>query len=294
LRNGVSLADALEAGDVDLPDFYGPMIRAGEASGSLGLVLRQLAGEIQKNINLKETIASAIRYPLIVLALSFLTIVLVFSYVVPEFQRLFEGNDTALPMMTRFVFAVSDLFQAYGWLILAAVLMLLLTLRWLISRADFRTWSDGILRRLPVVGDLITKRETARFCGVLSMLLRGGNSILDAVAIALQTIENKSIAAELRNLPTALKRGESLVSALQSALGFPNRAIQLVRVGEESGRMGDMLGQIADIYTAELKRDLDRGLSMLGPALTIVLGIVVAGTIAAILSAIMTAYELPF
>ncbi len=294
VRGGVSLADALSASDVDFPRFYGPMVRAGEASGSLGLILRQLSEELRKSLHLKETISSAIRYPVIVLALSFLTIVLVFSYVVPEFQRLFEGSKATLPLMTRIVFAISDLIQHYGWLMIASILLVLLVIRFFSRRPDFSLRADRILLNLPVIGGLIVQRETARFCGVLSMLLHGGNSILDAVAIALQTIENSAFASELSALPIALKRGVSLANGLQAAPSFPVRAIQLVRVGEESGRMREMLAQTADIFSSELRRDLDRSLSLLGPALTIGLGIMVAGTIAAILSAIMTAYELPF
>jgi general secretion pathway protein F len=293
VRKGESLADACEAQAQDLPPTYVPMIRAGEASGMLDRVLIQLAANQKSSQELKTAIASATRYPIIVLIVALLTVALVFLYVVPEFRSLFDGPDADIPIATRFVFAISDFLSRFGWLMLVVMLLGIVAAGRFYRSAQGRRYLDGWVLKIPLVGDLIRKREAIRFCDTLAMLLEGGTGLLEAIDIVVAAVGNREIAKEFADLGNRVRRGENLANALAPTAALPDRAIQLIRVGEETGRLAEMMREVVRAFDLELKRDLEKNLSLIGPALTIVLGVIVAGTIGAILSAILSTYNLP-
>ncbi len=293
VRGGVSLADAMAASDTPTPTYYVPMLRAGEASGNVGPVLKSLADELLEDVALRQAIVSALRYPLFVLCLALLTVMLVFVYVVPEFQRLFDGRLDTLPAMTQLVFSTSTWLREFGWILPVVLLLGFLGAIRMHRSPRYRDAIDRQLLNLPIVGKLIVQRETARTTGALAMLLDSGVNILEAVTVTLQVIQNSAYKAELNQLPATLKSGKSLAVGLEASAHMPARAVQLVRLGEEGGRLPDMLKRCANLFAGDLRRDLDRALALLGPVLTIVLGLLVAGAIVAILGAIMTSYSLP-
>jgi general secretion pathway protein F len=232
-------------------------------------------------------------YPVFVLVMSFLTLVLLFTVVVPQFRPLFRENGAAMPLPMAVVMAVSDGLQSYGWVLLLAILLLAIALRLQGLQPAARLRRDRRLLKVPVIGTLIAKVEVARFARTLGTLLANGVVLLSALSITAGTIGNRCLADAVEAVAARLKRGEGLATPLMETGLFPRLALQLIHVGEESGQLETMLIRVADIYDEEVKRGLQRLLALLVPAVTIFLGLLVAAIIGSMLVAILSTYELP-
>ncbi len=294
VRGGTSLADALEVEGAVFPSYYAGMVRAGEAGGQLEVVLGRLAETLERAQALKESVVTALLYPALVLALAVGSLVVLMTLVIPEFRPLFEDAGAALPLLPQVILWVSDLLQAYWWLPLVGLVLLVVVVRRLIARPEGRlAWDRGCLR-LPLFGDLLLKLEVARLTRTLGTLLANGVSVLNAFTMTLGATQNQAVAEALSELRGRVAKGEGLARPLTELGLFPALAVQLIEIGEESGRLEPMLLRVAEIYDEEVKRTIGRLLALLVPAVTIVLGAVIAVIIGAMLSAILSAYDLPF
>lgn len=291
LRGGASLAEALEArGDVFRPDFIG-MVRAGEAGGALAPALARQADMLERADRLTQTVRSALAYPLLVLVLTGISLVILLVYVVPQFRPMFEDAGVELPLTTAIVVAVSDFAANHGWLA-ALVAVAAVALSWSAWRTPRGRLAFARLRlATPLIGDLTRRIETARFCRTLGALLQNGVAILAGLEIASGTIANPVIAEAVRHAAGPLSRGEGLAAPLATSGAFPAMAVQLIEVGEESGRLPDMLEQVATVYERETAIAIQRMLSLLTPAVTIGLGMLIALIIGSILAAILGSYS---
>ena len=292
VRGGATLADALEPFKDSLPPYYTGLVRAGEAGGALESVLSRLAESMERAQSLRETVRSAMYYPAFVLAMSVLTLIVLFTMVIPEFRPLFEDSATGMPSSMAAVIAVSDTLRDYWWAIALGIVAIVLLVQQQYKGIEGRRRRDGLLLRLPLFGDLVTKLEVARFARTLGTLLANGVMVLNALSITAETISNRLLAEAIGGLAGRLKRGEGLALPLMETGLFPPLAVQLIQVGEESGQMESMLLRVADIYDEEVKRTIQRLLAMLVPVMTICIGILVAGIIATMLTAILSTYEL--
>ncbi|MGH6891714.1 MAG: type II secretion system F family protein [Dongiaceae bacterium] len=292
IRGGSSLADALTAHRESLPAYYIGLVRAGEAGGTLDGVLARLAETLERAQALRETMLSAMYYPAFVLIMSALTLVVLFTLVIPEFRPLFEDSATPMPDSMAAVIALSDGLRDYWWAIALIAAAIVLAVRQHDRTPQGRDRRDRWVLRLPLAGELVTKVEVARFARTLGTLLANGVMVLTAVSITAETISNRRIAQAIGGLANRLKRGEGLATPLLETGLFPPLAVQLVRVGEESGQLEKMLLRVADIYDEEVKRTLQRMLSLLVPVLTICIGILVGAIIATMLTAILSTYDL--
>ena len=294
VRGGSSLADALEGEGRVFPSYYAGMVRAGEAGGQLEAVLGRLAETLERAQALKESVVTALIYPALVVLLAVASLVVLMTLVIPEFRPLFEEAGAALPLLPRVILWVSDVLRAFWWLPVAGLVLLVLGLRHYVARPEGRLAWDRWLLGLPLFGDLLLKLEVARLTRTLGTLLANGVSVLNAFSMTLGTTQNQAVAEGLSELRGRVAKGEGLARPL-AALGlFPALAVQLIEIGEESGRLEAMLLRVAEIYDEEVKRTLGRLLSLLVPLVTILLGGVIAVIIGAMLSAILSAYELPF
>jgi general secretion pathway protein F len=212
--------------------------------------------------------------------------------VIPEFRPLFENSGTALPLSTQIVIGTSDFMVSYWWAILVAILVVaLLIQRHNADPAGRLRWDRWVIG-LPMIGGLVIKIEVARFSRTLGSLLANGVSALNALAMAAETAENTAVVEGLGEAQVRMAKGEGLSHPMAETGLFPHLALQLIQVGEESGRLEDMLLRIADIYDDEVKRTIDRMLALLVPGITIVLGILIALIIGSILAAILSSYDL--
>ncbi|HPE74148.1 MAG TPA: type II secretion system F family protein [Candidatus Competibacter sp.] len=293
VRGGSSLADALEVQGV-FSRFYLNMVRAGEAGGALDVVLKRLTEFLERSQALRETVTSALIYPIILLSVSALSVIILLTFVVPQFQRLFADAGKALPLATQIVIAVGDGFRYYWWV--GAILFVLLSAiaRRQLSQPESRArWDDRFLR-LPLFGDLIAKVETARLSRTLGTLLGNGVSMLNALTIVRETLSNQVLAGALGEVAEHVKTGRGLADPLLEAGRFPKLAVQMIRVGEETGQLQEMLLQVADTYDGEVQTAVKRLLTLLEPALILGLGVIIAGIIMSILVAILSLNDLAF
>ena len=293
IRGGASLADALGAEDKTFPAYYVSMVRAGEAGGTLEVVLDRLARFMAGAIEVRERVRSALIYPMILLGMAILAIVVLMGVVVPRFKPLFEDAGEALPVATQIVVAIGEGIEAYWWLIALAIIAGVGIVRHQLRSPAWRhRWDLGKLRT-PLLGPLIIKAEVARFCRTLGTLIGNGVGMLSALSLAGDTIANAALARDIETVAGGLKEGKSLTEPLADSDLFPRLAIHLTRIGEETGKMEEMLLKVADIYDQDVQRTLDRALALLVPVFTIVLGVIIAGIIGSILAAILSVYELP-
>jgi general secretion pathway protein F len=292
IRGGSTLASALEAHKASLPVYYIGLVRAGEAGGALDSVLWRLADTLENATALRETIRSAMYYPAFVLLMSIATLIVMFVMVIPEFKPLFDDSGSAMPGSMAAMIAISDALREGWWVILLAVLAVFLLGRMYFSAAQVKDRRDRWILKLPVIGEVVTKIEVARFSRTLGVLLAHGVLVLSAVSITADAVANRQMAAAIRGLSSKLGGGEGLAAPLMETGLFPRLAVQLIRVGEEGGQLEPMLLRVADIYDDEVKRTLQRLLALVVPVMTICIGALVAAIIGTMLTAILSTYEI--
>ena len=293
VRSGATLAEALEQQTELLPSYYVGMVRAGEASNSLGTIFARLGQLLTRTRAVRERVKSALLYPIIVLVVAGFTIAVLLTVVVPQFRPLFESAGAALPWPTRIVIAAGDIVREFWWACLLVPIAMASAVWYHYQQASGRAFWDGALLKLPIVGALILKLDVARFTRTLGTLLENGVAELNALSIATSTVTNRAVSNALSGVSVRLRRGDGWSAPLRDTKAFPNLAVQLIQVGEESGQLDAMLIQAGEIFDDEAERTLERLLTLLVPLITIVLGLVVAAIIGAMLMAILSTYSIP-
>lgn len=294
VNGGASLADAIEGQGGAFNHFYINLLRAGEAGGALETVLERLAEHMQQSKEVHDAMVSAMIYPAILIVVAVSSIFILLGYVVPQFTELFEDVGQVLPLPTRITIAVGEGLQSYGWVALLVVVAgVWIMRRQLEDPRGRRRWHARFLK-LPLAGAIITRVEVARFARTLGTLLHNGVPVLKALSIVKDSIGNQVIADGIERVAGSLKEGQSLAEPLAEAALFPPFAIHMIRVGEESGRLEELLLQVASIYDRETQVTIKRTLSLLEPVLILVLGIVIAAVIISILMAILGINQLVF
>ena len=289
---GSSLADAMAAQGSIFPDFCISIVRAGEASASLETVLERLTDFIERAEATKEHLKSALVYPAFVAVACCLSIAVLLLIVVPQLRPLFEESGQQLPWSARYLLALSELLQNYWWAGIAGLaLMIGLGLSYG-RRPVVRSWWDNHLLRMPLVGDPARKIEAARFCRILGTLLKNGVPLLGALSITNATSRNAAFRDGIGSIIENVTVGRGLAESLKQTQDFPQLAEQLVRIGEETACQEEMLGRIADLLEVDTRRRIDRLLTLITPAVTVVLGLIIAGVTMSIMSALLSVYNL--
>jgi general secretion pathway protein F len=291
VRDGVSLADAFEATSV-FSKSYVTMVRAGEHSGNLEATLKRLADYLERASAVREAVVSAMIYPIVLLCTAGVSIVFVLMFVLPEFAPLFAQAGKALPLPTRIALEISALLTNYWWLIGILGAGLYLLARRASATPAFHRARDRTVLRLPLLGDLVLKTQVERFSRMLGTLLMNGVALPQALLIAGDTLSNGVIADAVRDTAARLKEGEPLAARLRQTGVFPPLALDMIRVGEETGALQDMLLKQAELYEREVRHAVDRLLALMVPLMTVVMGMIVAGLIASILLAILSINDL--
>lgn len=292
VRGGSSLSVAFASEEQSFDRFCLGMIRAGEAGGSLDVVLGKTAEYLERSQKSRQSFRSALIYPIVLLLTSVISVGIVVTVVIPSFEDVFAQAGYDLPLATRVVLAVGDLAQAFWWVpLVAAGVAFIVARRIRRDPAGRREWDRRVLR-IPVVGPLLAKAEVARMSYTMGMLLANGVPLLSSLGIVKDTLGNAAMVHAFDDLQERVKEGKSLAAPLEETGLFPTLATHLVRIGEESGRLEDMLFRIADAFEQDFQNSVQRFLTLLVPALTFFMAIVIAGIIVAILVPMLSIQEL--
>jgi len=292
VRGGKSLSQALDMHREVFSRFYVNIVRAGEAGGALGAVLTRLSDTMERNKELRESVKSALIYPIILICVAVTSVMILLVFVVPQFQQTFAQAGKALPVPTQVVIFVGTGLRKYWWLLIAVVVAgVWLFRRWLSRPAARFRWDQRLLR-WPLIGDLTAKVEVARFARTLATLLGNGVTLLAGLSIVKETMTNTVLAQSLDGVTTRLREGKGFGRPLLETGLYPRLATQMILVGEESGRLEEMLNRVADVYDREVAMAVKRFLAVLEPALILGLAVLIGGIVFSILLGVMGMSEL--
>lgn len=294
VKGGSTLADALQSQAGVFSKFYINMIRAGEAGGSLGSVLVRLSEYLERSRELKDTVSTALIYPFILMIMSFASLFVMLTFVVPQFTEMFESAGQALPVPTQIVVGLANWLQSYWWLLMLVILTTYVFMSYQLSDPVSRKAWDARFLKMPLAGNIILNMETANITRTLGTLLGNGVSIISALTIVRETVSNLTLVDAVRDAEEQLKQGRHMSDALLDKAVLPKMAMQMIRMGEETGRLEEMLLRVATIYDKQLKVSIQRMLALLEPVLIITLGLMIAGIIVSILLAILSVNDLAF
>jgi len=292
VRGGDGLAAALAGESRRFPADYVALVRAGESGGFLPEVLVRLADALERGERLKEEIRSSLIYPAILVVAALGSILLLVTVVVPSFAPLFADAGRTLPLATRIVVQLAEIVRLAAPPAGLALLLAVLAYRRLPADAPARRRVGGALLQLPIIGPLLIKIAIARYARTLSLLLGGGVPLLGSLALAGAVVGNSALQSRLLPVQDAVRSGQRLGASFADDPLLPRLLPELVGVGEETGSLAAMLGKIGEILEEESRRTIDRLLALLTPAVTLAMGLVVAGVLAALFSAILSINEL--
>ncbi len=293
VRRGVSLSRVLAERPTLFSSFYISMVQAAEVAGDLSAGLSNLAYYLERSKTLRDKLISAMIYPLILLLVSVVSLLIILTYVIPQFRQLFDDMGASLPLSTQIVVGVAEGLRSYaGWAFLA-VFILGLWLRAMLQRPHYRLQWDRWFLRVPLFGGMQQRIETARFSRSLGTLLKGGVALLPALQIARQVVGNQALVEQISMAADSLKQGRQLAAPLLAGGLFPNLAMQMIQVGEETGHLDEMLLKVAETYDLEVETSMQRTLAFMEPLLIVGLGVLIAGIVMSVLVAVMSLNELP-
>lgn len=289
---GSDLSSALEKQKAVFSPYYINMVRASEASGNLEIGLSRMHEYLESAKIMRDKLISSLIYPLILVVVALASILVIMTFVVPKITELFEGSEELLPVATKMVIGVSNFVSSYWWLLLVVSVLLVLFIRYLFASPKYRKFWDAKFVKLPVFGDLLVKHETAKFTSSLGSLLSNGVPVLSALPIAKANLTNSLFLDNISRAMEQFKEGKSLFHTLSMAKLFPSLALQMIKVGEETGELDHMLKRVSEIYEKETANAMQRLVNLFEPAIIILLGIVIGGIIVSILLGMVSINDL--
>jgi general secretion pathway protein F len=294
VRSGKSFSDALSKFPNIFPMFYVNMIKAGEAGGFIEDSISRMAIYLENSQGLKEDVRSALIYPVLLSSVGGAAVILLLTFVVPQFTKIFADMGEALPLPTVILLAVSSMLINYWWLfVLLFTAIYFGARRYLRSEKGRRAW-DIFKFKVPVFGKLYKEAAVSRFARTLGTLLTSGVPILSAFQIVQGTLGSEKISGIIASVRESTRKGKGISEPLKNSDIFPPIAVHMVTVGEETGKLDEMLIKIADRFDLEVRTTVKRLLSLLEPALILIMGILVGFIVVSMLMAIFSINELPF
>ena len=292
LRAGASLSNSMAVEGGVFSKAIIAMVRAGEAGGTLALTLQQLGTHLARQEAVRQSVRSALIYPALLLITAAGSILLVLTVVLPELEPVIAESGVTPPQLARLAFLASSLLRQY-WLpgSLAFLVAGLIARRAMIDPA-LKTRRDALLLKVPVLGPALRCSDTGRFARTLGGLVGGGVSLPTALSLAQPVITNGSIASAIAKVTSGVREGGGLSGPLNGTRALSDLAIQMIRIGEATGKLGSTLLQLAEICEEDTKRVLDRSLVLMVPIITVSLGILVAAIIGSVMTAVLSMNDL--
>jgi general secretion pathway protein F len=293
VRGGSALSKALDAQRGLFSRFYVNMIRAGEAGGSLPTVLLRLAEYMERSKALRDNVTASLTYPAFLAVVSIFAVAFLLAGVVPRFKPLFATTGKAIPFITQVVLFAGDFVKNWGAVLLIGIAGALFFLARRMKDPEVRFRFDRWVVTAPVIGDLFARIEMARFSRTLGTLLTNGVTLVAALTIVRETMGNAYLAEAIGTVARELKEGRGLGRPMMETGRFPMLAVHMIQVGEETGRLDDMLMQVAETYDREVEVAIRKTLALLQPMMIVVMAVVIGFIIVSILAAMLSIYDLP-
>lgn len=290
IRQGVPLSEAMEEQGKTFPVLLVSMMRSAEANGNLDQTSLRMAEHYDKEHRLNGKVRNAMIYPMILSVLLVCVIIFILSYLVPQFQDIFDTMES-LPLPTVILLGMSDGIQKYWPFIILAVVVLVFGLNLLFRIPKVQWKKDQLKLKLPVIGNLLRKIYTARFARTLCSLYSSGIPIIQALQIGSSTVGNRYIEDQFDGVIDLIRRGESLSGSLMQIDGFQKKLSSSILVGEETGSLDEMLDSIADSLEFEAERALERLVTLMEPILIILMALIIGFVVVAVILPIYESYS---
>jgi type IV pilus assembly protein PilC len=285
LEGGVPFSEALAPHVSVFPPYYLGILRSAELTGQLDTVLDQLAVYIERDMEARSRVKSALTYPAVVMAMSVLTMLVMVGFVLPKFVDFFDDLDAELPLPTRILLGFSEFMSTYWWLLLLIVVALVIGNMAVSRNEEARVKRSQILMSLPVVGVILQYSAVERFCRIIGAMMRAGVPLPDTMAAAIDSTNNPVFQVHLRKARDEMLEGDGVAEPLARTDLFPAAAIQMIRVGEETGTLDQQIEAAANFYATETEFKVKRLTDLFEPAVVVFMGVVVGFVAVALISA---------
>jgi type IV pilus assembly protein PilC len=279
---GAALADSFRKFPKIFNDLFTNMLQAGESAGVLDVVLQRLAAYIEKAASLKRKIKGAMVYPATIIAVAVLVVIFMMTFVIPTFRTMFQGLGSDLPLPTKVVLWLSDFTRRYILFILAAMGVFVFALKRYYATEQGSMVIDTLMLKVPVIGVLVQKVAVARFTRTLGTMISSGVPILEALRITARSAGNRVVEKAVMQARAAVTSGRTLAEPLRTAAVFPPMVVHMINVGESTGALDQMLGKVADFYDDEVDTAVGALMSLLEPAMIVILGVIIGGLVIAL------------
>ncbi len=286
IKGGKSLADALNLHPTYFSDLFINMVRAGEASGSLGQIFDRLSVFERSRDELRSYIVSSMIYPALLALVGMGAIFVLLDFVVPRFAAVFNDSRMKIPTPTLIMLQLSKVVQDWGGIVILAIIAAAALFRFYTGTPNGRLWWDEARLKIPILGDAMRKAETSRFARAMSTLVGNTVPLVQSLQISAGILFNKRMANSLREVAQGVKRGEGIAQPLARTKMFPPLASHLLTVGEETGKLDVMFARMADIYDEETRTAIRRFTSVFEPLVILIMGIIVGALVLSMLIAI--------
>jgi len=293
VKGGKSFSEALGKYPEVFPKVYTNMVRAGETGGALEEILAHLTTWLVTSDDLRSYIIGAMIYPVLLSVVALASISILTLFVVPKFVLIFEDIGVSLPLPMAILDGISTLLSSYWWLILALCILAGLYFTRFRNSTQGRLKLDRWMLRVPLLGTVLRKVEVARFSRSLGTLLHGGVPLLQAMTIVREIVGNQSIAMAIDPIRTGIKKGEGISQPMKQSAVFPPLAMHLIEVGEETGKLDNMLNQVAEVYDVEVRNSVKKLIALFEPALIVLMGVIIGAIVVSMLTAIFSINDIP-
>jgi type IV pilus assembly protein PilC len=285
LRAGERFSDCLDRHPKVFPDFYRGIVRSAELTGELDVVLTRLAVYIERDLDARRKIKAATMYPAVILVMSIVTVVVLASYVLPKFKVFFASLDATLPLPTRMLLATTDFLTEWWWALLGGFGAVVVVIYAAMHTARGKYARDRLLLAIPVLGGTIQYALVERFCRILASMVNAGVPLPESLRVATESLRNRVYIRALSGVGEAMLEGQGLAGPLGRTEMFPNTAVQMLRVGEETGTLDSQLEVTAQYYETELDYKIKKLTSLFEPVVIVVMGLIVGFVAVALVSA---------
>lgn len=275
IEEGNSFADSLARYPAIFSNIYINMVRAGEASGTLGIVLDRLADIFEKQNKLNKRVRSAMAYPILMALIGVAVLSFLLTVIVPNITSIFEDMNQTLPLITQTLIDTSGFLTQWWPLVIVLIAALIFLYLYLRKRLKFQTARDRFILKVPLAGDLVRKVAIARLTRTLGSLLENGVPLLNALDIVENVTGNKIIEHAILEARQEVERGRELGDVFGRHSSFPYFAVQMIKIGEQSGSLEDMLKKTADVYEEDVESTIMSITSLMEPAIILIMGVIV-------------------